>query len=341
MRNVMILNGLYTKEQLESIKNSVAQKKEHWYGAYCALLDDIEEKLRIKPVADVDFNIPGAYIDGEGHIRNKEHLCHLGLTAHACALAYAVSHEERYCRKAEELLCRWFDTNVSVSGHDGALSMSYLGTSLLLAAEILQHCGRETEYLTKAKNWVKRVFLPAANSIRDGKNNWGDWGLLASVMCYRLLGDVENIKICAGLLKKHIEETISSDGSMPRETARGNRGIWYTYFALAPMTAACTVVYNSIGTDLLCRTESTGKSVKKALDYLLYHYQDPDKWEFCAEKQDMLPFVKYWPYNLFEAMWDRYGDNRYFEFASGNRPIGNTCHHDAWSYTTLTVLSEK
>ena len=138
------MDGLYTREQLLFAKSKVGAKEEPWFAAYRSLIRDIEESLKTEPIADADFNIPGAYIDGEGHVRNKQHLCHLGLTAHACALAYAVGGDEKYCKKAEELLCMWFDTNKSVSGHDGALSMSYLGTSLLLAAEISQHCGRET-----------------------------------------------------------------------------------------------------------------------------------------------------------------------------------------------------
>ena len=28
--------------------------------------------------------------------------------------------------------------------------------------------------------------------------------------------------------------------------------------------------------------------------------------KYCEEKQDLLPFVKAWPFNLFEAMGDRY-----------------------------------
>ena len=332
----MILDGLYTKEQLAWVTNNVALKTEPWFGAYRSLIRDIEESLKTEPIADADFNIPGAYIDGEGHVRNKQHLCHLGLTAHACALAYAVGGDEKYCKKAEELLCMWFDTNKSVSGHDGALSMCYLGTSLLFATELLQHSGKEkSEFIIKAENWVRNVFLPTANSIREGKNNWGDWGLLASVTAYRMLGDVENIKECARLLRKHIDETISSDGSMPRETARGNRGIWYTYFALALMTCCSTVIYNSCGTDLFSYVGNEGQSIRKALDFLLYYYENQNEWKYCEEKQDLLPFVKAWPFNLFEAMGDRYDCEKYTGFASNHRPVGSTAHHAAWSYTTL------
>ena len=148
----MILDGLYTKEQLAWVTNNVALKTEPWFAAYRSLIRDIGESLKTEPIADADFNIPGAYIDGEGHVRNKQHLCHLGLTAHACALAYAVGGDEKYGKKAEELLCMWFDTNKSVSGHDGALSMCYLGTSLLFATELLQHSGKEkSEFIIKAK----------------------------------------------------------------------------------------------------------------------------------------------------------------------------------------------
>ena len=49
-------------------------------------------------------------------------------------------------------------------------------------------------------------------------------------------------------------------------------GLWYTYFSLAPMTASFWVTYNLTGENLFL-WEQEGKSVKKALDYLL-RYQN-------------------------------------------------------------------
>ena len=286
--------------------------------------------------ADADFNIPGAYIDGEGHVRNKKNLNHLGSLAHACALAYAVGEGAPFGDRAAELLYLWADTNKTVSGYDGALAMSYMGTSLLFAAELLIGSGKwDTKAAAPFLKWVREVFLPTADSIRERENNWGDWGLLAAVVSGAVLGDEQRLCDCAEKTREHIDHSIRPDGSMPRETARGSRGIWYTYFALAPMTASCNILRNS-GTEDLFRYEGpAGQSIRKALDHLLYYCQHPGQWPYSEEPQDALNFVSVWPYNLFEALGNIYTEESYLRFAAAHRPLGITGHHDAWSFTTL------
>ena len=74
-------------------------------------------------------------------------------------------------------------------------------------------------------------------------------------------------------------DKIASDSHMPAEVVREKNGIWYTYFSLAPMTASFWVAYYLTGENLFL-WEQEGKSVKKALDYLLRYQKSPSEWKW-------------------------------------------------------------
>ncbi len=334
-----IMIGFYTAQQIEKIKEQLSSGAEPWKSAYQSLINYITKHFNDDFPVDEDFNIPGYYIDAEGHKRGKARLNAVGCMAYACALAYALNGEKLYSQKSIELLKLWAETNKKASGFDGALSMSYIGPSLVFAAELLTLSGgwndKESEIF---KAWLKAVFLPTANSIRERANNWGDWGMLASTATYNYLGETEEVKHCAEMIKGRIENTITEKGDMPHETKREGNGIWYTYFALAPMTAACNIIRNSLGIDLFKHKGENGQCIKLALDYLLYYYQNPEKWPHFDGKQNFTTGKSDWPYNIFEKMGKIYGDEKFTEFSRSHKINEVIGHHYAWTFTTLTTV---
>ena len=117
-------------------------------------------------------------------------------------------------------------------------------------------------------HWVKNVYLKAATEIRTRANNWADWGRLGSILSAHLLDNTPEITENIRLIKSDLFHKIAQDGHMPEETNRGANGIWYTYFSLAPMTAACWVAYQAIGENLLTNYSKGNASIKHALEYL-------------------------------------------------------------------------
>ena len=187
---------MFTLKQLEFIKAKAGRKEEPWYGAYLKLLSSAQKSLNESYCADEVYDVPGFYIDANGHIENKRHLCSIGMAAYECALVYTISGDEAYGKKANELLLLWCGTNKKVCGYDGPLSMCYLGPSLLYAAEILKLTSYgEHDGIKATEEWVKKVFLPTALSIVDRKNNWGDWAMFACAESYSLLGDKDNLML--------------------------------------------------------------------------------------------------------------------------------------------------
>ncbi|RZK67950.1 MAG: hypothetical protein EOO95_01340 [Pedobacter sp.] len=109
---------------------------------------------------------------------------------------------------------------------------------------------------------------------------------------------------------------------------------------LAPLSASFWVVYNETGENLFT-LEKNGASLKKALDYLLYHNQHPEEWTWfknpvTGNKDTATGF---WPANLLEAMNGVYHSKDFDAFVAPYRPIMYPRHDYAWTYPTLFPLS--
>src|SRR5699024_10077613 len=110
--------------------------------------------------------------------------------AYTTALAYRLSGEEKYGKKAVYFLTGWSTVNKSYSGYDGALAMARSGCGLVIAAELMT----DTELWgiierNQFNDWVKGVYRKSGDEIRHRKNNWADWGRYASILSASLTGD--------------------------------------------------------------------------------------------------------------------------------------------------------
>jgi hypothetical protein len=123
---------------------------------------------------------------------------------------------------------------------------------------------------------------------------------------------------------------------MPLEVGRKAAGIWYTYFALAPLTAACQIVGNARSVDLFNYVGPEGGGIERALDYLLRYCRQPDRWpHFQGENLVNPPSPETWYGTLFEAMHGIYGKPDYGQWVEKARPVMTHGHHYAWAIPTL------
>ena len=228
--------------------------------------------------------------------------------------------------------------------------MSYTGTAMVMAAELMSNnkgWGDSDKQLFS--DWVKTVYRKATNEIRSKKNNWADWGRFGSVLSAYYLDDTEDLKENIRLFKSDLFDKIAEDGHMPQETRRGANGIWYTYFSLAPMTATAWVAFNATGENLFI-LQKEGRSVKTAIDYLLYYNRHPNEWTWFKNPVhgtrdskfsdlDLKTFNAFWPANLIEAMSGIFSDSEYVSYAAPYRPLCYETHHFAWVFTTLMPVT--
>ena len=259
--------------------------------------------------------------------------------AYSCAIAYQlIEGNERiqYAEKASELLTAWAGTNKRTSNDDGDLAMADAGAGLVFAAELLApYDGWNKEDREAFRKWITNVYLISCQRIAGRANNWGDWGILGCIASHYLLDDKKGLDADIENIRKKIDKSIAADGHLPHETKRGKRGIWYTYFSLAPLTAACEVAANAQGVDLYHFRGDDGAGIEQALDYLLQYCREPERWPHYQQNDLRLPNAKGYPGNLFEAMHGIYGKSEYESWIDDSRPIMVHGHHYAWAVPTL------
>jgi hypothetical protein len=126
---------------------------------------------------------------------------------------------------------------------------------------------------------------------------------------------------------------------MPYETRYGSKGIWYTYYALAPLTAACQVALNASEVDLFHYTSPNGRNIRMALDYLFYYSQHPEEWPHYEGDQSEIPDPHSWPGNLFMAMASVYENDDYENWVTSSGPVYDSSWwssvHITWVFPVL------
>jgi len=328
---------MHPTTQINFVKKQLQEKNEPYQSAYLQLIKRADNALQMSHHALADFNIVGYYQNPEEHMKNTLGLQTDAFNAYACALAYRLEAGDQYGIKACELLYAWAKINHKYSGPDSQLAMSDAGSGMIIAAQLMSGSSLwKDEELSLLDQWVTNVYWKACNEIRNKKNNWADWGRFGSLLCAVYFDDKDEINENVRLIKSDLFHKIAEDGSMPEETCREKKGIWYTYFSLAPITAACWLVYNSTGENLFT-WENNGVSLKTAIDYLFYYNQHPDEWKWFDNPETGTP--DRWPGNLLEAMSGIYNDQDYVRFVQPDRPLMYPSHHFAWTFPTLMPLS--
>lgn len=334
---VMANHSMHPLKQIAFVKKMIERQQEPYRTAYVQLIHYADSIQLVTHHARNDFAVPGYYVKPKEHRANSLALQQDAFAAYCSALAYRLSGKKHYGEKACYFMNAWATINKKYSEPDGPLVMSYSGTAFLMAAELMDDTSlwddREKQLF---RNWVMAVYQKATNEIRERKNNWADWGRLGSLLAASFLNDREEIEHNVKLIKGDLSDKIASDGHMPAEVVREKNGIWYTYFSLAPMTASFWVVYNLTGENLFL-WEQEGKSIKKALDYLLRYQKAPYEWKWYKEPNVGTHVT--WPDNLLEAMACIYGEAAYVEYVANSRPHIYPVHHFAWVFPTLMPLS--
>lgn len=348
--------GMHTKAQIEAVKEKLALGIEPWESAYAQLLEIARRELERRPQPVEDFNVPGFYYDAEGHMAEKARMRDDSYAAYALGLAYQLAgggERKNYAAKCAEILDAWATTNTTISGFDGKLVTAYAGVLFVIAADLIwDYDGWGQESRTNFMRWTREVYLVNVNGSKRRANNHGAWGEFASIAAAHLLDDHELMASDTELLKKRIAETIDKNGELPHENKRTNNGMWYTYFALAPMTASANIIRNATGVDLFHYTAPNGRNIKMALDRHFEYCMAPEKWPYDKPDGPMsgyynmlypsgdkvkIPSPSSWPNNMLEPMAAEYGEKQWAEWIAPYRPITSA---RAWLFPTLMLPAD-
>ena len=254
----------------------------------------------------------------------------LGINTETFGLAYYLSGEEKYAKKAAELLRVWFlDESTRMNpnlnhaqcrpGHnlgsksgvlDGRLMIRALEGSILISnssalndselKELKAWAGKYYEWLT-----TNEMALEEA----DSKNNHGSFYDVQAMYLALYSGKHEAaIHISQNFVQKRIFSQINPDGSMPEEMAR-TRPLFYSIFNLHAMFLVAHLA-EKVDVDIWKANDEKSR-LRVALDYLV-PYTDPNKqWPHPtireADRMEMIPILQ---------MADRvYPNGNYMKFA--------------------------
>jgi len=323
--------------QINFVKSQISKKSEPVYTAYKQLILLADSLLLTDHHAVEDFSVPGFYSDKEGQRAMAKKLHADAFAAYCTALAYTLNGEQKYASKALYFINSWATINKKYSDFDGPVVLSYAGAGLMIAAELLKNDPLWTKKdRDHFKAWTMNVYQKATHFLRERPNNIADWARFANLLSANFLDDQKELSFTIALIKADIFEKIAADGHLIEEVKRGEKGLWYTYFSLAPLTASMWCIYNATGENLFVATKD-GKSIKRAIDYLYYYNQHPTTWPWFKNPDVDIPDRKagVWPSNLFEAMKDIYRTPEFDSYLSIYRPMIYKKNHFAWTFPTL------
>lgn len=332
--------GLYSKEQIDFVRKKIAAGEEPWASAFNKLISDADAWIDEEPSPVAHWYVPGYYTNASGHQQNRKVMLDDLKSAYACGLAYQFTGKTKYADQTIRILNAWARTTRTIGSEDSGLVASYVGNGFPMAAAFVKdYKGWDPADKGYFDSWLKNVFRGffGGNPV---SNNAGDWRIFARMAIDAYLGDISNIQNDAERMKNRIADNISENGELPHENARGNAGIWYTYFALAPMTAIAQIIYNTTGEDLFNYTAPNGRNLKMALDKHLTYCKDKSLWPYGGGYIGGNSSTS-WNYMLYEATAGIYNDKLYLDYVKEQRPINgprvdnDDYHHMAWFYPTL------
>jgi len=211
----------------------------------------IEEQMIPK-----ELYITPAYYNPEKCSRDK---AQLQMDAWACWDLYAAGHHSA----ALDRLLAWTDCQKLVN-HEAKLVMTFKGQLFL---DVYQRVG---VHMPIFEEWVAHVYRPGAYEFYRENNNLGAWGLLGCSLADSILN--QPMLPHVHRFYTYIVDATDKDARMKYEIKRTNSGIWYSYFALAPLLRAAQVL------------DTEHWMLYRPLDWLWQYMKDPDSWPYRPKK---------------------------------------------------------
>jgi len=233
-------------------------------------------------------------------IPDRDQLRRLALAIENLSLAYAVFADERYAAKASALLDAWFLDRETRMNPNMQFAQAVIGRSegrgvgliearhflrILEGVDLLEGSPAWKDEQSKTfRAWFESFLTwmresPNGRDERDAPNNHGTW---YHVQIARYAMAVAKDSLARAILsdvgRERVASTVMPDGSQPLELARTDS--WgYSLFNLEALMALASLGERA-GVDLWNYVTSDGRSIRRALDYLLPFAEGTSTWTY-------------------------------------------------------------
>ena len=220
---------------------------------------------------------------------------------------------------------------------------------LFAALLIKDYSGWSTSEQNKFTQWVTNVYEKQGTSnMLDNDdfiyNNAGAWSVLGKVLIHAWNNDITELQADVTRIKdilNHSLEPFTKGGRnvphmWPAEVNRGATGMWYTYYSIAPLSAAISILDNHINVNLLYWENTHGSTMKDAVDKFFYYTQNTSKWttDTGYSLGGNVPKTSNWGGPFFEAMGYLFNKPSFNSWANAGKPYLYTLVA-AWHVPTL------
>lgn len=221
-------------------------------------------------------------------------------SVYALSLTYFLTGEERFAKHAVKLLQVWFVDNETrmnpnlkyaqaIPGRNegrgaGLIDARHFSEIIDAIGMIQNSTSWNADLEIKIKNWFEK-YLTWMNESKEGmheaaaKNNHGSWYDVQKIAIALFLGDTDlAAKTIETAKTKRIEYQIDAEGKQAEELVR-TKSLHYSTFNIEALFTLATMG-DYVGVDLWNYESKDGRSIKKALDYLLPFYLKEKEWPF-------------------------------------------------------------
>ncbi|MFL9483998.1 alginate lyase family protein [Chitinophagaceae bacterium LWZ2-11] len=264
-------------------------------------------------------------------ITDKKNMNELCGAVRTLGFAYYFTGDEKYAKKASALIDFWFLDPATKMNPNFLYAQAVLGVNDGRGIGILESrcfadvvdaigCIKDSQSWADSQDKSFRAWLNTyldwmltsknGKDEHNAKNNHGIW-YDVQILSYGLFLNRKDF------VNNYLQETtfkrfpvqFETDGRQPLELAR-TTGLGYSTFSLTAWFNAATIAEN-IGVDIWNYQTSDGRSIKKALDWLLPYAVGDKKWEY----QQINPYNKDEFYYLAIQAAKHYKDDNYYKAA--------------------------
>jgi hypothetical protein len=327
---------------------------------------DTARKLLVRRVSPIEgpLQVPLYYRFKKEHRAVHHRIRRDAISSNAFAMAYALSGDDRFLRKAKEFLFSWVEAleppqSFSIKYFhfrgDNPIVISYVFPHFIMCMDLLKgYDGASPEEESQFNDWLMPFvdYMVTEESIKNNHHIFQTLFLLCSA---HILKDVALFKKSIGFYLNGLRSQINKEGFLPYELIRGERAATYTLMALEGLFQIAHIASLHGVYGLMEKSSYFGGSLKPALDHLLDFILEKDSWSFMRKDLDKPGFAHEgsfsiteiaqektrlydWGY-LFEPALSWWKDPRY-EFIKEGRPYGlfPSARTYSLSYSTLAFL---
>jgi hypothetical protein len=251
------------------------------------------------------------YIRNDGHrnpmidkITDKKNLVDLGHHTQILALAWALTGQEKYARKATDYLRTWFvDTATRMNpnldyaqavlgvnngrgiGIIETIALTYVVDAVGLLSNTKSFTPADHAAITAWYNQYLNWMLTSKNGMDEHKalNNHGIWYDMQIMSFSLFLHKQAFAKDYALTILKRIPVQFEIDGRQPLELER-TTALGYSTFSLEAWFKTA-ILAERVGVDIWHYQTADGRSIRKALDWLIPYATGEKKWTYQQIKE--------------------------------------------------------